>query len=91
MPIAVESCSAEAAEVGAHAGLHHADALRVGLAGRHVEVRPYLRQVFLLHPEEIDSLAAGDLHHGHVVLVRHVGDAAQLGRARHAAVDTRHD
>ena len=39
---------AEAAELRADAGLHHADALGVRLAGRHAEVGPDLRQVGLL-------------------------------------------
>ena len=81
----------EPAEVGADAGLHHAHALGIGLAGRHVEIGPDLRQIFLLHAEQVDALAAGDLHHRHVVLVRHVGDAPQLGGARHAAADARDD
>ncbi len=80
---------AEAAELGAHAGLHHAHALGVGLAGRHAEIRPDLRQIGLLDAEQIDALAAGDLHHRHVVLVRDVGDAAQFVGRGHAAAHAR--
>ena len=34
----------------------------------------------LLHPEQVDALAAGDLHLADVVLVGHIGDGAQLLR-----------
>ena len=46
-------------------------------------------QVRLLDAEQIDALAAGDLHHRHVVLVGDVGDAAQLVGRRHAAANAR--
>src|SRR6185369_11095008 len=40
---------AEPAEILAHAGLHCAETLAVGVAARHVEVGPDLRQVLLAH------------------------------------------
>ena len=81
----------EPAELGADAGLHHAHTLGVRLPRRHAEVGPDLRQVFLPDAEEIDPLAAGDLDHRHLVLVGDVGNAAQLRRARDAAVNARND
>src|ERR1051326_8067178 len=64
---------AEPAELGPDAGLHHADALRIRLSGRHAEIRPDLRQIALPDAEQVDALAARDLHHAHVVLLRDVG------------------
>ena len=69
---------AEAAEVGAHTGLHHAHALGVGLPGWHPQIRPYLRQVGLVDPKQINALAAGNLHHAHLIFIGNIGDAAQL-------------
>src|SRR5262249_53142365 len=70
---------AEAAPFAAHAGLHRAQRLRVRVAGGHAEVLPDIAQVLLLHAQQVDALAAGDLYGGDPVLVYHVGDAAQLG------------
>ena len=85
---------AEAAVLGADAGLHGTDRLAVGVAGNHaggVEVGPHLRQVFLLHPKQVDALAAGHLDGRHVVLLGGVGDGAQFGRRRQPAPHARHD
>src|SRR5690606_20706745 len=81
---------AEAAELAAHAGLHRADRLAVGVAGLHAQVAPDIDQVLLLHSQQVDALAAGDLDHAHLVLLGHVGDAAQLRRTGHAALHLRH-
>src|SRR6185436_12046168 len=80
---------AEAAEVGANARLHHAHALGVRLTGRHPQVGPYAWQIGFLDAQQVDSLAAGDLHHRHLVLVGNVGDAAKFVRARDAAANAR--
>ena len=82
---------AVAAEVGAHAALAGAERLRVGVPARHAEVLPDARQVVLLDAQQIDALAAGELHHRHVVFDGHLRDAHQLVRRGHAAVDARHD
>src|SRR5574343_389350 len=85
---------AEAAVLGADAGLHGADRLAVGVAGDHacsVEVRPHGRQVFLLDAKQVDALAAGDLDGRHVVFFGRIGDGAQFGRRRQAAPHARHD
>ena len=52
---------AEAAPLAADASLHRAQRLCVRVARRHVEVGPHRRQVRLLHAEQVDALAAGDL------------------------------
>jgi hypothetical protein len=44
------------------------------------QVFPHQRQVFLFHAEQIDALAAGHLHLGHMVLVAGIGNRAQLVR-----------
>src|SRR5690606_5551122 len=81
---------AEAAELAAHAGLHRADRLAVGVAGLHSQVAPDIDQVFLAHAQQVYALAAGDLDHGDGVLVGHVGDAAQFGGIGDAALHLRH-
>src|SRR6185369_12991593 len=81
---------AEAAEIGADTSLHHSYTLGIGLAGRHAEIGPYLRQVLLGNTEQIDALAAGDLHHPDVILLRDIGDAPQLGGRGHPAANSRH-
>jgi hypothetical protein len=43
------------------------------------EIGPHGGQVFLLHAEQVDALAAGDLDGGHLVFLGGVGDGAQLG------------
>ena len=81
MPSPVEVLGAEAAPVGAHAGLHRAQALGVGVArdqARRVQVGPDAGQVLLLHAEQIDALAAGDLDRRDLELLDRVGDGAQL-------------
>src|SRR5690606_34359819 len=80
---------AEAAELAAHAGLHRADRLAVGVARLHPEVAPDIDQVLLAHAQQVDALAAGDLDHRHRVLVGDIGDAAQLGGVGHAALHLR--
>src|SRR3990167_77533 len=69
---------AHAAPFAAHAGLHRAQGLGVGVAGGHADVFPDADQVFFLHAQQVDALAAGDLDGGDLVLVGGVGDAAQL-------------
>ncbi len=81
----------EAAEVGADAGLHGADGLRVGVARGHAEVAPDVRELLLRDPEQVDPLAAGDLDHPDVVLVGYLGDPAELIRGDDATVDARDD
>ena len=44
-----------------------------------------------MHAEQIDALAAGDLHHRHVVFFGDVGDAPQFGGRGHAAAHARDD
>ena len=80
---------AKAAELGAHTGLHHADAFGVSLPRRHAEVGPDLRQIGFLHAQQIDALAAGNLHHRHVVFFCDVGDSAQFVRRSDAATNAR--
>ena len=50
-----------------------------------------LRQIRFPDAQQIDALAAGDLHHRHVILVGDVGDAAELVGRRDAAADPRND
>ena len=85
---------AEAAPVGADAGLHRAQALGVGVAGDEAglaEIGPDRRQVFLLDAEHVDALAAGDLDRRDLELVDDVGDGAQFVGVGHAAPHARHD
>ena len=82
---------AEPAELRAHAALAGAIALAVSMARRHVEIAPHLRQVIFLNAQQIDPLAAGQLHHRHVVFVRHVRNAPQLVGSRDAAGHLRND
>ncbi len=70
---------AEAAPFAADAGLHRAQRLGVGMAAGHADVGPHGLQVFLFHAQQVDALAAGHFHHGDVVFVHGIGDAAQLG------------
>src|SRR6266567_2777423 len=81
----------EAAEVRTDTGLHHAHTLCVRLARRHAEIGPNFWQVRFLDTEEIDALASGDLHHGHVVFFRDVRDAPKLFRRGHTAPHARYD
>ncbi len=69
---------AEAAPLGPHAGLHGAQGLGVGVAGRHADVFPDIDQVFLLHAQQVDALAAGDLDGRDLVFVHRVGNATQF-------------
>src|SRR5205814_6200145 len=78
---------AEAAVVGADAALARAVALRVRVAGGHAEVAPDERQVLARDAHQIDPLAAGELHERDGIFFGHVGDAAELGRARDTAGD----
>ena len=89
-PQAAAVLRAEAAPFAAHAGLHGAQALAVGMTAGHADVVPHGLQVFLLHAQEVDALAARDLDGGDLVLVHHVGNAAQLGGAGLTAPHARH-
>ena len=83
----------EAAPVGADTGLHGSESFGIGLAGNEAglaEIGPDGGQVFLLDPEQIDALAAGDLHHRDLELIHDIGDGAQFGRIRHAAPHAGH-
>ncbi len=84
---------AEAAPFATDAGLHGAKPLGIGMA-RHkpglVEVAPHGGQVFLLHAQQVDALAAGHLDGRDVELLRHGGDGVQFGRRGHAAPHARH-
>src|SRR5215510_11491994 len=82
---------AEATELRSDAGLARAECLRVGVSRRHPQIAPDVRQVFLVHPQEIDALPARDLDHSYVVFLGDVGDAAQFVGRGHAAVYARHD
>ena len=81
MPSPVEILGAEAAPVGADAGLYGAQALGVGVARDEAgvaEIGPNGGQVLLLDAQHVDALAAGDLHGRDVEFVDHIGDGAQL-------------
>ena len=85
---------AEAAPVGADAGLHRAQALGVGKARDEaggVELRPHGRQVFLLHAEQIDALPARDLDSGNAEAIGDIGDGAQFVGRGEPAPHARHD
>src|SRR5207253_1583898 len=81
---------AKAAEFGSHAALAGAVSLGIRIAGRHIEIAPYLGQILFLDTQQIDTLPAGQLHHGHVVFLRHVGNTPQLRRIGHAARNLRY-
>src|SRR5438445_3058383 len=80
---------AEAAEIGADAGLHHANAFGVSLAARHAEVCPNFGQVGFFHAEEIYALTAGDFNHRHFVFFGDVCDTAELLGGGDAATHAR--
>src|SRR6185369_17212690 len=82
---------AEAAPLAAHARLHRAQRLGIGMARGHTEVFPDAGEVFLLHAQQVDALAARDLDGRHLVFVHHVGDTAQLTGGRFAAPHARDD
>src|SRR3954469_11209412 len=82
---------AEAAEVGADAGLDRPHRLGVGVARRHAELLPDGRELLLAHAEQVDALAAGHLDQRHLVAFGDVGDPPQLGGRGHAAAHPRHD
>src|SRR5581483_12355533 len=46
---------AEAAEIRSHAGFHHANALGIGLPGRHPEIGPDSWQIGFLHAQQVDT------------------------------------
>ncbi len=78
----------------AHAGLHGAQPLGVGVSGdqpRIGQVRPDRRELLLLDAEHVDALAAGDLDRRHAVFFGGVGDRPQLARVGQAAPHPRHD
>jgi hypothetical protein len=81
----------EPAELRADARLDRADSLGIGVSGRHSEVLPDRRELFLADAEQIDPLTARDLDHGQLVLVRGVGDPPQLVWGHDAATDARND
>ena len=71
--------SAEAAPFAAHAGFHRAHRLAIGMAGNHprrVEIGPDGGQVFLVDAEQVDPLAACDLHRARAIFLRRVGNRA---------------
>ncbi len=49
-----------------------------------------LREIRLLHSQQIQALASSDLHHRHVVLLRDIRDAPQLCGRGHASTHARH-
>src|SRR6185312_16467657 len=63
------------------------DPPRVRLSRRHAEIRPDFRQIALSDSQQIDSLAAGDLHHAGVVFFSGVRDLPQFRRRRHPAAN----
>jgi hypothetical protein len=79
MPIAVESWVPKR---------HHSEPTQVFTVR---SALPDVRKLFLSHTEQIDALAAGDLHRGDLKLVHHVGDRAQLGGRGRAAPHARND
>ena len=82
---------AVAAEVGADARLAGAEGFRVRVPRGDPQVAPHFGQFLLGDAEQVDALAAGDLHHRHLVALGHLCDALQLGRRGDSAVDARHD
>src|SRR5262249_3441247 len=82
---------AEAAEIGADAGLHHANAFGISLAARHAEVGPNFGEIRFFYAEKIDALTAGHFDHRHVVFFGDVGDAAKLFGGGDAAAHARHN
>ena len=75
-----------AAEVGAYAGFARSERLGVGVARRHIQIAPHVRQVLFGYAENVYALSAGNLDHAGVVLLGDVGDAAQLCGRGDAAV-----
>src|SRR5690606_40076907 len=65
-------------------------ALGVGLPAGHADALPPVGEVFPAHAGQVDALAARDLDGRYPVLLDHVGNAAQLARARLAAPDAGH-
>src|SRR3546814_13438713 len=67
---------AEAAPFGPDAGLHSAQRLAIGVPRHHprsVEIGPHRGQILLLDPEDVESLAAGDLDHRPVIFFDDIG------------------
>jgi hypothetical protein len=54
--------NAEPAEIGTHAGLHHAHGFGVGVARGHAEIRPDPRKVCVLHAEKIMASEQETIH-----------------------------
>ena len=85
---------AEPAPFAAHAGLHRAQRLAIGVAGHQsglVQVGPDGGKLVLGHAEQVDALAARHLHRGDREFLGYVGDGAQLGGRGHSAPHARHD
>src|ERR1051325_2171660 len=82
---------AEAAEVSADAGFHHAHAFGVRLAAGHAKVCPNVWQIRFLHAEKIDALAACYFDHRNFVFFGDIGDAAELFSGSDAAAHARYD
>src|SRR3546814_18995619 len=71
----------ETAPFAADAGFHRPERLAIGMARDHagrVKIGPDAGQVFLLHAEQIDALAAGHLDGGDIVFIRNIGAGAQF-------------
>src|SRR5437762_2774178 len=57
-----------------------AEGFRVRVPRGHPQVAPHFGQFLLRDAKQVDALAAGDLHHRHLVALGHLRDALQLGR-----------
>src|SRR5579871_6829582 len=75
-PVAIESCTPN---------------LQKSVPTHVFTIRPDLRQIALLHAQQINSLAASYLHHLHFVLFCNVCNAPQLFWRSHTAANPRHD
>src|SRR5579875_1996708 len=76
---------AEATKICSNAAFAGSISFAISVPGRNTQVAPDAREVVLFDTQQIDALAAGELHHGHAVLLGDVCNAAQLGGSCHAA------
>ncbi len=83
--------NAEAAKVGPDTALASPITFPIGMAGRHAQIAPDVREIIFLDSEQIDPLAAGQLDHRHLILLGHVRNSTQLGGTGDAACHLRHD
>jgi len=48
------------------------------VARGHLQIGPNTRKIVLFNPEQVDPLAAGDLHHRHRVFLGDIRDTAKF-------------